>query len=477
LANHRARLLLDFSSLAAGQFLSMVLGFVGFAYLARTLSPDSYGLVEYAVGLAALAAIIIEGGLGPVGALGVARDRSSAPALAGSILTARILLAILLVPIVGISSWFTGQDWRVGMLIWLYAFSLFAIPFKQDWLLQGLERMTYVAPGLAVRSGVFALGVLLIVHGSDDLVWVGAIEIAAAAAMAVYYLAAQRAVGVRLTIDTRIRRAAALIRTGAAVGASNIVWTLMMYVPIFLVTNLSGPAEAAWLGGAQRIVYSLVSFSALYFFNLYPLIARRLHEDRVQWERLMASSYRLVGWLSLGLALMSTLIAERVMTLAYGETFSIAASVFTLYIWLLPIRLLSGHARWALVAAERQNMLLLSEVLATIVLVVLGAWLIPSRGALGAAAAVVAANVVGWLSAHVLTEKYVGRLPGIRETLMPIGAALGSIVLADALTSNAVGRAVVAALTYSICMWLAAHDLVDDLRRLSQAKRTVASQN
>jgi len=453
----------------------MVLGFVGFAYLARTLSPDSYGLVEYAVGLAALAAIIIEGGLGPVGALGIARDRSTAPALAGSILTARLLLAILLVPIVGLSSWLTGQDWRIAALIWLYAFSLFAIPFKQDWLLQGLERMTHVAPALAVRSGVFALGVLLIVHGSDDLVWVGAVEITAAAAMAIYYLAAQRAAGVKLTLDTRIRPAWSLIRTGAAVGASNIVWTLMMYAPIFLVTNLSGPAEAAWLGGAQRIVYSLVSFSALYFFNLYPLIARRLHEDRAQWERLMASSYRLVGWISLGLALISTLIAERVMTIAYGETFAVAASVFALYIWLLPVRLLSGHARWALVAGEGQSLLLLSEALATVVLVGLGAWLIPSRGAFGAAAAVVAANVVGWLSAHALTEKYIGRLPGMRDTLMPVAAALGSIVLARAITANVIGGTLIAAFTYTVCMWLTASDLISDMRRLSQAKRTVPS--
>jgi O-antigen/teichoic acid export membrane protein len=65
------RLFWDLSSLAFGQFLSMLLGFVAFAYLARTLSPESYGLVEYAVGLAGLAAFVIDGGLGPLGALGV----------------------------------------------------------------------------------------------------------------------------------------------------------------------------------------------------------------------------------------------------------------------------------------------------------------------------------------------------------------------------------------------------------------------
>ena len=80
----------------------------------------------------------------------------------------------------------------------------------------------------------------------------------------------------------------------------------MLYAPILLVTSLAGSAEAAWLGSAQRIVFSSVSFSALYFFNLYPAISRELSKDRVGWERLMASSYRVIAWGSIAIALAST---------------------------------------------------------------------------------------------------------------------------------------------------------------------------
>jgi len=468
------RLVWDFSSLAFGQLLSMLLGFAGFAYLARTLSAESYGLIEYAVGLSALASIVIEGGLGPVGALGIARDRTRAAELAGSVFVARLLLTLLFVPLVGFSTRLTGQGLPVAVLVWLYALSLFAVPFKQDWLLQGLERMTLVAPVQALRSAVFAVGVFLIVRNSSNLAVVGAIEIAAAAATAIYYFAAQRAVGVHMKFETRVLHPWALIKAGAAVGASNIIWTFMLYVPIFLVTNLSGPAEAAWLGGAQRIVYSLVGFSALYFFNLYPAIVRGLHESREEWERLMRSSYRLVAWGSLGVALVSTLVAKRVVVLAYGEAFSVAASVFSIYIWLLPVRLLSGHARWALVAGERQELLLVSEGLATVSLLGLGAWLIPAHGAVGAASTVVVANIIGWLSAHVLAEKYVGRLPGARETLLPIAAALGSVALAQTLSDNPIVRVGIAVAAYGVCLWLTGSDLIADLRRLSNAKGIVA---
>jgi len=468
----RLKLLWDLSSLVTGQVLSTLFGFAGFAYLARALSPESYGLVEYSVGLAGLAAIVIEGGLGPIGALGISRDPNQADRLAGEIVTARLMLTVLCAPLMGLTTYFTGHDWRLGILVWLYAASLFAVPFKQDWLLQGLQRMTHVAPAQALRSAVFALGVFLLVRRSEDLIRVGVVEIVAAFTAAAYYVGAQRSVGVRMQLRPQMIHAWPLIRQGAAVGASNIVWTFMLYAPIFLVTNLAGPAQAAWLGGAQRIVYSLVSFSALYFFNLYPAIAKGLKEDDGQWELLMRSSYRLVGWLSLAVALVSTIMAREVIALAFGKAFSVAAIVFSIYVWLFPVRLLSGHARWALVAGERQQFLLAAEAIATMTLLVSGIALIPGYGAVGAAIAVVTANVVGWIAAHLFAQRWVRRMPGYRDALLPIASALGCLGLSWIVNANTVASVAIALIGYAACLQLMGGDLIGDLRRLATARRT-----
>jgi len=326
----------------------------------------------------------------------------------------------------------------------------------------------------ALRSAVFALGVFLIVRNSEDLIRVGVVEVAAAFAATAYYLAAQRAVGVRMIWRPEMLRAWPLIRTGAAVGASNVVWTFMLYAPIFLVTNLSGTAEAAWLGGAQRIVYSLVGFSAVYFFNLYPVIARALHQSRPQWEALIGSSYRVVAWASLGVAMVSTILAEAIVVLAFGEAFAMAASVFSIYIWLLPVRLLSGHARWALVAGERQAYLLASEALATVALLALGVALIPSYGAVGAATSVITANMVGWLSAHIFAERHVGGMPGMRDTLLPVGSALACVALSRVFGSSPATSTGVAIAAFVVCVRLGAGDLVADVKRLAFTKKAGA---
>jgi O-antigen/teichoic acid export membrane protein len=447
----------------------MVLGFVAFAYLARTLPVESYGIVEYAVGLAALAAIVIEAGLGPIGARGISRDRTSAASLAARIPAARLLLAALVVPLVGMSGWAAGLAPGDARLVWLYALSLLAIPFKQDWLLQGLERMERVAPAQALKSATFVLGLLWLVRDPADVLRVGAIEIAAAAVMAAYYLAVQRS----LRVPVRIRPGAGtltLLRSGAAVGASNIVWTFMLYAPIFLVTNMVNAGEAAWLGSAQRIVYSMVGFSALYFFNIYPAIARGLHEDRPAWERLMGSSYRVVAWGSLGLALAITLAADRLVVLAFGDAFLGAAPVLAIYVWLLPIRLLSGHARWTLVAGERQDLLLWSEGLAAAALVVSCALLVPVYGSVGAAISVVVGNSVGWLAVEVFAGRRVSRVPGLGSIVGPTGVALGGALAVWILGDTVRHVAWLAMGAYAGAALLGAKGLVADVRRLAYAK-------
>ena len=469
----RPKMLWDLSSLAFGQLISVLLGFAGFAWLARTLSPESYGLVEYVVGVTGLAAIVIEGGMGAIGTLQVSREPHRARELAASVPAARLLLALVIVPIAGFSSVAAGFDRTVTTLTWLFALSLFALPFKQDWLLQGLERMTLVAPAQALKSGVFALVVVVLVRESNDLLKIGLAEMIAAFLGAAYFLVVQHRLGVPPRLDLRFAHALSLVRTGASVGASNILWPFMVYAPVLLITNLAGGAEAAWLGGAQRIVVALVSFSALYFFNLYPLLGRCLREDREQWQRLMGSSFRLIAWASIGIALSIAVSAQAIVTTVFGAAYGPAAPVLAISVWILPLRLLSGHSRWTLLAAERQNALLFVEIACAAAIVLLCIAFIPRYGAAGAALAGVLGNVIGWRLAHVYAERSAGPMPGLRLVLIPLTGAItvaGLVWWADA---PAVIEAVFAIGIYLAYMTLTAPGLVADAVRLAHAKRTV----
>ena len=55
----------------------------------------------------------------------------------------------------------------------------------------------------------------------------------------------------------------------------------------------------------------------------------------------------------IGLALALTLAAEPLLRLLFGSGFERAAAPFSILVWTFPLTLLSGHARWILIAAKR----------------------------------------------------------------------------------------------------------------------------
>ena len=75
LAGRGPKLVTDLAVLVTGQFGAMLIATVAFAVLARELDPQTYGAVEYVVGLTALFGIAVEGGLATVGVRRAAMSR------------------------------------------------------------------------------------------------------------------------------------------------------------------------------------------------------------------------------------------------------------------------------------------------------------------------------------------------------------------------------------------------------------------
>ena len=181
----------DLLVLSGGQFFSKLVGFVAFAYLARTLGPESYGVVEYAVGLTVFFAMLVDWGLGPIGVRELAAKPEKAESIAALISGARLMIACIAIPVLGLAAHWSGQPETAVKLVWLYALTLFAVPWKQDWLLQGREMMNAAAFAELIRTCAFAAAVAILIHSELDILYVGVAEIAAVALMTAYYLRTQ----------------------------------------------------------------------------------------------------------------------------------------------------------------------------------------------------------------------------------------------------------------------------------------------
>lgn len=468
------RLVRDLAALSGGELVSKIAGFAAFAYLARALTPEAYGAVELAVALALFFALIVDFGFGPIGAREIARDPARAPSLAAEVPAARLLLAVLAVPGMGGLALALGQPPETVRVVWLFAASLLLAPWTQRWLLQGLDRMAWVSVAQALRMIVFAVGVVAFVQGPEDLLRVGLVEIAAAATMAGYFVVVQASTvaPVRLSFDRGAL--GRLWREARSVGASQVVWALNQYLPTVLVALLLGGADIAWFGGAHRIVLSLGTFVWLYHFNLFPSMARTTSRSPAAFQRLVEPSFRVTAWAGVIGALGLGLLAGPLCRVAFGDAFGAAAAPFAVLAWVIPVGLLSGHARYALIASGNQRRELEAQLAGAAVIAIVGLAAIPPLGPLGGAVAMLASALAVWVVAHRATVRHVAPIPFLGPVLRPLAVGGAAAALASwALASPWAAAALMGAVS------LAAAPLVDarllrDLRALAGAKSAAA---
>ena len=419
------RLLHSFGWIAAGEAASKAAGFLGFAYLARTLGPTGYGALELAVAVAMLGYLVVDFGLGPVAARRLAGDASLARGLVRAVARLRIGLALAYLAVAALAAHVLAADDDARALILAFSAALLAAAGVRDWLFQGLNRVERVAPAQLLRMTGFAVGAVVFVHGPSQLLRVGALEIGSMSLLAIYYLWASRDIDALSARDDGAAVAAAgLWREALPVGTGQALWAANQYLPTLAVALWLGEREVAFYGAAHRIVFALGSFVFLYFFTLYPRFVRAIDARDGSLAHIADVSLRAGAWLAGAAAMLAATLAEPICRLAFGPGFEAAAPAFAILVWVLPVSLLSGHARFALIAAGRQERQTWAQAAGAAATLLLCALLVPRFGLRGAALALLGATSIVWALTHVAMRRHVEALPGWRTLWRP-GLALG----------------------------------------------------
>ncbi len=417
------RLVRDYIVLSGGQFISKILGFAIFAYLARVLTVAEYGAVETVVGMSLIGYKVVEMGTGSIAVRWITQNTSDLRATLGAVISARFLIALIVVPVLGFAySTAAGADLPT-QLVWLFALSLFAAPFAHEWLFQAHEKMAIAAFGPMLRMFVFVAAVLALSPARIGVAAVGYAEIIGIVVAAIYY-----SVAARVTLGARaphygVKPAIRLASQSAPLGISAFLNSFGLYGPVLVVTAVAGAEQAGLFGAAHRVVASATTFSFVYYFNIYPLLSRLLASDPPRLQELLNASVRVTGWVGVTLALGMWAVGDPAMRIIFGKDFAAAGPIFSTLGWMMVFELVSGNARWLLVAAHRQNSLAIAQAIGAVTAIILTYVFAGQWGGVGAALAVVIANAGIWIYAQIRTEGLPAH-PPLGPLAAPVAAAV-----------------------------------------------------
>lgn len=441
--------------LFGGEAFSKVCVLIVFAYLARSLGPREFGVIELAISITIFFVLGVESGLGSYGARLVASNPQSIGQLVPRVILLRATLGIPAYLVIVFGSAVYGLP-GVGIVA-IYGLSVLISPFFTGWVSQGLRQMQWVAGGTALRNFVFALLVFLLVRPGSDIRLVAVAEIVGAATLALFnaYVLHGR---FKVSLDWHGAASGArrMFKETWYLGASDLTWACLWYSPSIVLgaMGIARTEYVAWLAASVRIVMALHTFVFLYFFNLLPNLTKELIDGVDQWRALVRRSVTTSAWLSCFVALGGTLMAPTIVTTIYGTQYAEAVRPFQIVIWMIPVAWFSGHLRFSLIAAGQQKWEFRVSAITGLFTVALAVALVYVHGSVGAAIALLTGGVVNTVLAILVCDRVVGKIsvfPQIRGIVLTCAICLAGGLFLGRWVDHRVGP-VIACVAYAVVM-------------------------
>jgi len=459
------RLAKNYLWLSGAEIISKLASAIAFIYLARIFGPTVYGYLEFTLAIVFVAMIVVDSGLGNIGARETAKNRSLLNRQFADITLMRSLLAVFTCIALVVFSVLIIDNNEVKNLLLLYSLTIFLLPGLIQWVFQGQERMNVVAIASITRWSIFSVSIFIIVRNPSQIWTIPVIE-GLAIFCAILFLVVvfihsheyqKTSINFRSAINT--------LRQALPIGASDLVWATRVYFATIILGFVIGGEELGWFSASHRIVIALHSFVWLYYYNMLPSIARASQQTVEHIRRLMRISMQVTGWIGLFIGLFASIFSSYLFTLVFGPEYQEGAHAFQILIWMIPLALMSGHYRYLLIGYGQQAFEFISSAIGLVVAAIIGFMLIPKYGFYGAAWSLVISELVIWIIAYGFVRIRIIKIPILSYLWRPIVGGVCMVVTIYILIPISIWLAAsVAILVYLIIFAIAQPDLFSQLR-------------
>jgi O-antigen/teichoic acid export membrane protein len=275
-----------------------------------------------------------------------------------------------------------------------------------------------LAGGVGVFTGALAYTVGAVVHLIGTLVW-------------------SRSLWRRAEVGDAPESAAgmlvAMIRESLPLAVTGIFIAIYFRLDSVMLNAMQGPHAVGLYGSAYRFFEAMVILSAAYRSVLFPFMSRRADGPSESLAVLCRKSFRLHLILTIGVAVLFTVLSPRLITLLLGREYLAASSALRILMWALPGAFMADMLLHLLVAQRRQFDTTRAVAVTAVFNVALNLILIPRFSIVGAAIATVASEMLSFGLMFVAFSRTVPPLGLARAVRAPLLAGLAAALVMSAL--------------------------------------------
>lgn len=409
----------NFGTLAVGEAVARLLALVALIVLARRLEPGGFGLITLGTTLVVWFGLLVDSGTEVLNVRDIARRPDRLKEIAESMLGLRLTLSIVTVAAFVLAVLIASPDSPDRDTLVAFALLLPVIALNLRWTVLGVGGAMAVAAGNIASQLFILLGVLLAVARKHDVL---AVPLLQSGGELLYALIVAGAVALRFgalrpRVDLQAWRIT--LRASLPLLVHRLARTAVFSFDVLLIAVILGRTETGFYGAAYKPILLLVGGMALWFHAFLASYSAASPEDRRRlFGRTVATSFVTTLLIAIVLSSGSKLIVGTV----YGAQYAPAAAALAILVWTVPVLALVGPYANALIAVDRQDVLMRSSLVAAGLNVSAGMVVIPLAGIRGAAMVTVVSELVLLVLVHGGAVRR-GLAPSVCELLRGGGRA------------------------------------------------------
>ncbi|MGB9980627.1 flippase [Methanobacterium sp.] len=344
------------SVLFIAQIISYVFAFVYTIYSAQYLGAEGFGVLSLAIAFTGIFGVLADFGLATLVVREVARNKSLVNKYLGNALSIKIILAILTIGLTSITLNIMGYPQQTIYVTYLITFSVIITAFSQIFysIFQAYEKMEYQSIGTILYAALILLGILLAIYYKLDILAIALVYFVSSLIVLACNLSicAWKFVLPRLKVDFGFWKST--LKEAWPFAITTISVNIYTWIDTILLSLLIGELVVGWYTAAYRLIIVLFIIPIIFNTAVFPVMSRYYVSSKESLRFSFEKYFKFIMLIGFPLGIGTTLLADKVILLIYGNQYLNSIIALQILIWTLVIVFARSPFERLLEASNRQ---------------------------------------------------------------------------------------------------------------------------
>lgn len=373
-----------------------ILGFFTTVYTAQYLGAEGFGVISLALSLTAIFGVITDLGLNTLIVREVARNKSLADKYVSNTILMKTLLSFLTIGLLILTVKLIGYTTPVSNIIYIIIFSIIFVAFSGIFnaIFQSYEKMEYQSVGTILNAVLMFVGVLIAIYFNLNILAFAFIYFIASLVVLVYSILiySWKFALPKISVDWSFW--SPTIKESLPFAITGIFTMVYYWIDSVMLSVMIGNEVVGWYNAAYRLILIITTLYSVYMISIFPVMSgfyKTSHESiKIAYER--SVKYMLI--MNIPLAIITTLLANKIILLIYGTGYIPAVIALQILIWSVVFMFINTLSLNLLGSVNKQFVVAKIAAFGAISNIILNLLLIPEFSYIGSSAATVATELL-----------------------------------------------------------------------------------